>query len=66
MEVKETQGKRLTFGFTSKETINLGSGSVVGNDGETLVVDVQNEVLALLKAESWVGIYAIRSRLNLP
>ena len=29
--------------------INLGGGSVVGNDSEVLVIDVQDEVLALLE-----------------
>ena len=51
MGVKRTQGKRPTLGFTSEETINLGGGSVVGNDGVTIVIHVQNEVLALSKAE---------------
>jgi hypothetical protein len=49
MRGKQSQRKEPTFGLVSKEIINLGCSSVVGNDGEALVVDVQNEVLALLK-----------------
>ena len=41
-----------TLGFIGKEIVNLGDGPVVGNDVEAVVVDVQNEVLALLE-----GIY---------
>ena len=33
----------------SEEIINLGGGSVVSDDSVTFVVDVQDEVLALLK-----------------
>jgi hypothetical protein len=33
----------------SEEIINLGGGSVVSDDSVTIVVDVQDEVLALLK-----------------
>ena len=48
-EENKGRGKWPTFGFVCKETIDLGGGSVVGNDVEALVVDVQNEVLALLR-----------------
>jgi len=49
MRGEEIRGKQLTFGFVGKEIVNLGGGSVVGNDVKALVVDVQNEVLTLLK-----------------
>ena len=49
MRGKQSQGRQPTFGLISEEIINLGCSSVVGNDGEALVVDVQDEVLALLK-----------------
>ena len=48
-ERKGSQGRRLTLGFVGEEIINLGNGSVVGNDVEALVVDVQDEVLTLLE-----------------
>ena len=35
-----------TFGFILEETVNLGDGAVEGNDGETVVGGVQNEILA--------------------
>lgn len=38
--------------------INLRSGPVVSNNGEPVVVDVQNEVLALLKKEFVVRVPA--------
>ena len=51
MRGEGSQGRRLTLGFVGEETINLGGGPVVGNDVEALVVDVQDEVLALLEGE---------------
>ena len=38
-----------TFGFVGKETVNFLGCSVVGTDNETVVVHVQDEVLALLR-----------------
>lgn len=38
--------KWLTFGLVVEEVVNLGHGSVVSADGETLVVHVKNQVLA--------------------
>lgn len=48
-EGEGNQRSLQTLGFVSEEIVNLGGGSVVGNDGEALVVDVQDEVLALLE-----------------
>jgi hypothetical protein len=36
-----------TLGLVCEESVNLGGGTVVGNDSETLVVHVHDEVLAL-------------------
>jgi len=49
MRGKGSQGRRLTLGLVGEEAINLGGGSVVSNDVEALVVDVQDEVLTLLE-----------------
>ena len=37
----------LTLGLVCKEVIDFAGCAVVGNDGEALVVHVENEVLAL-------------------
>ena len=44
---------QLTLGLIGEKIVHLGCGSVVGNDGETVVVDVKDEVLALLKEGTW-------------
>ena len=49
MRRKGSRGRKLTLGLMGEEIINLGGGPVVGNDVEALVVDVQNEVLALFE-----------------
>ena len=36
-----------TFGFVLKEVLHLAGGTVVRDNGETLVVHVEDEVLAL-------------------
>lgn len=56
---KNVEGNKLTFGFVGEEIVNLGGGSVVGNNGEALIVDVQNEVLTLSKREIAVRNHAM-------
>ena len=36
----------LTLGLILEETIDLGNGSVEGNDGETVISSIENQVLA--------------------
>jgi hypothetical protein len=40
-------GFGLTLGLVLQEVINLGGGAVVSDNGEALVVHVQDQVLAL-------------------
>jgi len=37
---------RQTFSFIVEETVDLGDGSVEGNNGETVISSVQDQVLA--------------------
>lgn len=36
----------LTLGLVGKEAVNLGGGTVVGADGETVISNVEDQVLA--------------------
>jgi hypothetical protein len=36
----------LTFGLILQETINFGNSAIKGDNGETMISDIQNEVLA--------------------
>lgn len=53
-EIGEDEGMRTTirtFGFICKELVDLACGSIVCNNGETLVIHIENEVLALQNVE---------------
>jgi len=39
-------GERLTLGLVFEEAVNLGSGTVEGTDGETVISSVEDQVLA--------------------
>jgi hypothetical protein len=41
----------ITFGFVSKEVVNLADGTVVCNDGEALIIHVKDQVLTLWTVE---------------
>ena len=36
-----------TFRFVVKEVLDFARGTIIGDDGKTLIIHVQNEVLAL-------------------
>lgn len=42
------------LGLVGQEVVNLGDGSVVGADGETMVVHVQDQVLTLIETRACI------------
>ena len=38
---------KVTFGFIRQEVIDFGRCTIIGNDVETFVIHIKNEVLAL-------------------